>query len=302
MKRSLLTGGIGAAVLAVAIPAGAIIQNQVSRPSTDEPPAPVVIDESATTLGEPTTTVAHTEPPVTTEPKPVVTEPAPTTTEPKPEPTRPKPEYVIRLDCAAKVADSGDVNVCHWTDPATDGVRGYKVWRSGPGTEQRQVIGVTDGHEWSDRNVKPGNKYSYVVEAVGEGVSFGFSNVVTVEDPLPPAVLKLWCSPKFSEAKWVVVCEWSALNRDGVAAYQLWRRIGDGTKQLIATIPSTANRRNVDTDVSAGQGITYIVVAVNGDDQPLLASDGVRVVIPNEAPTTTVKPVETTEPTVTAPK
>ena len=35
MKRSFLFGGIGVAVLAVAIPAGAVIQNQVSRPKVE---------------------------------------------------------------------------------------------------------------------------------------------------------------------------------------------------------------------------------------------------------------------------
>jgi hypothetical protein len=303
MKRTLLTGGIGAAVLALAIPAGAIIQNQVSRPSTSDAPVGVAVDEPATTVVEPPTTVAETPKPHATEPAPTVTEPSTTVTEHKPEPVRtePKPEFVIRLECAAKVADTAIMNVCHWTEPTVAGAGHYKVWRIVVGSESRQVIGSTDGREWVDRDVKPGMKYAYAVEALGDAGSVGFSNTVTIEDPQLPAVFKLWCSPKLTGTTWAVVCEWSALNRDGVKSYQLWRKVGDGTRELIATLPATANRRNVDVNVQPGQGITYVVVAINGDGATMQSSDPVHVVIPTELPTTTTaKPVES--PTTTAPK
>ena len=65
MKRSLLSGGIGIAVLAVTIPAGAAIQNQVSRPHVEPVADVVVVDLPTTTVEgprEPTTT--RTEPSV----------------------------------------------------------------------------------------------------------------------------------------------------------------------------------------------------------------------------------------------
>jgi hypothetical protein len=295
MKRSLLSGGIGIAVLAVTIPAGAVIQNQVSRPHV-EPAADVVVVDLPTTTIEPTTTRSEPTGPPTTEPV------RPTTTEAAPEPTvtrpvEPKPvNFELRLECGTRSVENVVMNVCHWGEPNVDGVKGYKVWRA-IGENAREVIGRTEGHEWSERNAKAGLRYAYAVEAVGEGgVSLGYSNPVVVVLPVPPAALKMTCVPRVIESKLGVVCEWSAVERDNVRAYQLWRKVGDGARELVTTVPAGAQRRYFDINVQRGQNIVYTVVAVDGAGAVIIGSDGVRVTIPNETPTTTVKPVETTRP------
>ena len=191
MKRSLLFGGIGITVLAVTIPAGAVIQNQVSRPRM-EPVAETVVVDLPTTTAEPTTTRSEPiEPPTTEALRPTTTEAPP---EPKPtRPPEPKPvNFELRLECGTRVVENAVMNVCHWGEPNVDGVKGYKVWRA-IGDNAREVIGRTEGHEWSERNAKPGVRYAYAVEAVGEGgVSLGFSNKAAVATEAPLA-LKLSC-------------------------------------------------------------------------------------------------------------
>ena len=307
MKRSLLSGGIGIAVLAVTIPAGAAIQNQVSRPHIEAAADVVTVDLPTTTV-EPTTTRSEPIAPSTTEPV------QPTTTEAKPEPTptrpvEPKPvNFELRLECGTRTVENAVMNVCHWGEPNVDGVKGYKVWRA-IGENGREVIGRTEGHEWSERNAKAGLRYAYAIEAVGEGgVSLGYSNtvVVALPAPPPPLALKLTCVSKVIETQLGVVCEWSAVERDGVRAYQLWRKVGDGVRELVTTVPADGKRRYFDINVLRGQNIVYTVVAVDGAGSTIVSSDSVRVTIPVETPVTTVKPVETTtrpagsEPTTTA--
>ncbi|MEO6376374.1 MAG: hypothetical protein ABIQ73_31090 [Acidimicrobiales bacterium] len=306
MKRSLLSGGIGIAVLAVTIPAGAVIQNQVSRPRIEAVADVVVVDLPRTTV-EPTTTRSEPSEPPKTEPvRPTTTEAPPETTIARP--VEPKPVNLeLRLECGTRAVENVVMNVCHWGEPNVDGVTGYKVWRA-IGDNAREVIGRTEGHEWSERNANAGLRYAYAIEAVGEGgVSLGHSNKVVVALPEPPLKLKLTCVAKVIESKLGVVCEWSAVERDNVRAYQLWREVGDGARELVTTVPADGKRRYFDVNLQRGQNIVYTVVAVDGDGAVVIGSEGVRVTIPNETPTTTVKPVETTrlagsEPTTTVGK
>ena len=211
-------------------------------------------------------------------------------------PVEPKPtNFELRLECGTRTVENAVMNVCHWGEPNVDGVKGYKVWRA-IGENGREVIGRTEGHEWSERNAKPGVRYAYAVEAVGEGgASLGYSNKAVVTAPEPPLALRLTCVSKVIETKLGVVCEWSAVKRDGVRAYQLWRKVGDGARELVTTVPADGPRRYFDTNVQPGQHIVYTVVAVDGDGSVIIGSDGVRVAIAVEA-TITVKPVETTRP------
>ena len=301
MQRSLLFGGIGIAVLTITIPAGALIQKQVSRPRVEPVAETIVVDLPTTTIE---TTSMEPEPieAPTTEPL----RPSTTAASPEPKPTRapePKPVYFeLPLECGTRAVEYAVMNVCHWGEPNVDGVKGYKIWRA-IGDGAREVIGRTEGHEWSERNVKPGVRYAYAVEAVGEGgVSLGYSNKAVVATPEPPLALKVTCVAKVVETKLGVVCEWTAVKRDGVRAYQLWRKVGDGARALVATVPASDPRRHVDTDVQRGEHIVYTVVAVDGDGTTIIASEGVRVVVPSEAPATTVKPLDTTRPVVSEPK
>lgn len=300
MKRSFLFGGIGFAVLAVTIPAGAVIQNQVSRPRVEAKADAVFVEPPAPTFETPTTTVAA--PPSTERAKPVETVPEPKR---EPEPTRPpepKPvDFVLRLECGTRTADNVTMNLCHWGEPNVGGVQGYHVWRA-IGDKPREIIGRTEGHEWSERNAKPGVKYAYVVEAIGaNGASLGYSNKAAAVAPEPPKPFKLACVAKVAEAKLGVVCEWSAAPNDRVRAYQLWRKVGDGARELVTTVPADGTRRFFDTNVQRGQQIVYSLVAIDGDGATVVATDGVRVVIPTETPTTTAKPVVTTTPEGTDP-
>jgi hypothetical protein len=298
MKRSLLFGGIGFAVLAATIPAGAVIQNQVSRPRVEARADAVFVEPPAPTFETTTTTVA---PPPSTEPvKPVETVP-----EPKPEPTRPpepKPiEFVLRLECGTRTADNVTMNVCHWGEANVGGVQGYHVWRA-IGDKPREVVGRTGGHEFSERNAKPGVKHAYVVEAIGaNGAALGFSNKAVASAPDVPKPFKLVCVAKVAEAKVGVVCEWSAAPNDRLRGYQLWRKVGDGARELVTTVPVDGARRFFDTNVQRGQQIVYTLVAIDGDGATVVATDGVRVVIPTETPTTTAKPVVTAKPEGTEP-
>jgi hypothetical protein len=138
-------------------------------------------------------------------------------------------------------------------------------------------------------------RYAYVIEAVGEnGASIGFSNKAAVAAPEPPKPFKLGCVAKVAEGTLGVVCEWSALPNERVRAYQLWRKVGDGARELVTTVPAGGPRRFFDTNVQHGQQIVYSLVAVDGDGATILVTDGVRVVIPTVEVTATVKVVATT--------
>ncbi|HUP72208.1 MAG TPA: hypothetical protein VM282_04110 [Acidimicrobiales bacterium] len=302
MKRSLLSGGIGIAVLAVTIPAGAVIQNQVSRPRVEaQVEAAALVDLPTTTSETATTRPEATEPPKTEPTRPTTTEAAP---EPKPvRPVEPKPvDFVLRLECGTRMVDNAVMNVCHWGEPNVGGVKGYKVWRA-IGDGAREVIGRTEGHEWSERNVKAGVRYAYAVEAVGEGgTSLGYSNKAVVAAHETPLAPRLNCVSKVVETQLGVVCEWTPVKRDGARAYQLWRKVGDGARELLTTVPADGPRRFFDTNVQRGQHFVYTVVAVDVDGTVIIGSAAVRVVISIETLTTIVKPVETTRPADSEPK
>jgi hypothetical protein len=209
--------------------------------------------------------------------------------------------FELRLECGTRTVENVVMNVCHWGDPNVDGVKGYKVWRA-IGDNPREVIARTEGHEGSERNAKAGLRYAYTVEAVGEGgASLGFSNTVVVVLPEPPLALRLTCVARVIDTKLGVVCEWSAVQGDAVRAYQLWRKVGDGARELVTTVPASGQRRNFDINLQLGQHIAYTVVALDGAGATLISSDAVRVTIPIETPTTTVKPVETTRPAESTP-
>jgi len=95
-------------------------------------------------------------------PRPDAT-PAPTR-EPTPRPT-PTPDATA-MTLACRVLERPAIH-CEWSRPATDAVRGYRLWRS-DGT--RQVVfrtGDVTVLAYTDRDVSARTTYVYVIEALG---------------------------------------------------------------------------------------------------------------------------------------
>ncbi|HEV8296728.1 MAG TPA: hypothetical protein VGQ20_05525, partial [Acidimicrobiales bacterium] len=301
MKRTLLTGGIAAAVaIGTLVPAGAAVLGWTDRAGLET--------ETVATTDE----VATTETPTSTEaPRPDVTEvpgtAAPPTTEVEtpatteaPRPTEPERPAVdaFRLEC--KLRTTGFAIVCDWAEPEFDGVRGYRVWRS-VNDAGRVPIGETARRAWVDERIEPGHGYRYVIEALGQGgETLGWSVVAGVRVPERTDALRLACVAKLIDGRQTVVCEWSESTRPDVRAYRLVRRLGDRPRETVAEIPADGRRRVVDTAVEPGQRWTYGVLALDGDGKVIGEGGPVAVSIPRfePAPTTTTT-VEVHEPVLT---
>lgn len=311
MKRSLLSTGAAALVLAAALPAGAAISGHLDRsePSLAPAGAAGAVETTAppssapeATRPEPTRPAPAPERPATTElarpePRP---EPTPVPAAVRPVETRPenRPELAIRLECGARSADSAAVVHCAWKTSADADLIGYRVWRIAP-ESAREVIGRTERHEYVDRTVETGHRYTYAVEAVGrDGGSHGLSNTVqvAVAAPTRPQAMRLGCALRAAEAERAVVCEWSAVDAPALRGYQLWRSVDNGARELVASVGREGVRRYVDTAIRPGQAIEYRVIALDGDGNQLGAGEIARVRVPGgePIPTTTVRPAEAT--------
>lgn len=176
----------------------------------------------------------------------------------------------IRLGCAATRYHAAPAVVCHWTAPAADDVRAYRLWRTtgAPGTHARILIGRIGADQrlrHLDTRVRRGHVYTYAVVAIGtDGSKIAVGGPVAVKIPGRHHGLRIACAFRADGDLPGVGCRWSASKAPHTIGYVLWRSVDGGPREAIYLTQLDGKRHFLDTDVEAGQTIRYAVVAVNG--------------------------------------
>lgn len=308
MKRSFGLTGAALAVALVALPAGAAVTIDQLTGGSEAPQlvaavAPtsslVPVDDTSTSTRPAQSSAPRGDSPAERPEQSAATRaeperPAPATTR------RETPEgAVIRLECGPRSAEGVAVIHCGWRGPELDGIAGFRVMRGLDGTVRE--VARTREHVWSDRDVAAGKRYTYVVEALdAEGRTVAVSNKAPAAIDAPVAPIRLGCVPRSTEGNLAVVCEWSAVERGGVRAYQLWKAVGEGERQLLATFFAEDARRYVDSRVEPGQRLRYAVAAIDGEGNVIAKSEVAAVGLPPEpvrsTTTGSIRPTESTRP------
>lgn len=174
----------------------------------------------------------------------------------------------LRLECVARVADSGAVVRCDWSAPTTSGAVGVKLYRSDPAVaDGRRVVyrsGDVGATGFTDSHVRPGHRYAYAVVAVdqaGRIVARSRAEWVRVPSDSDVEVLRLRCAS--GPAGEAVGCEWGRPQSRDAYVVSLWRSVDGGQRELVERFrPSgpTTYRDPVPADATR---ITYAMIATS---------------------------------------
>ena len=297
MRRALILPLIAAlAVAAMLGPAGALGPfSGGPKPSTSEAvdPSPPPVGAPAPTSTSTTTTSVRdsTGGAITVAPA----RPAPTATVADAAPSGDRVSDVgeidrpaLRLACEPVVGDGVSGVVCEWS--TLDSARGYRLWRAvdpGSGSAREVIATVAAGEppRHVDREIRPGHRYVYAVEAIAaDGSTLALSEPVQVAIDGPRDVrVRLGCAAGVTDAGRGIVCEWSAVDAEAAAGYVLWRSVGDAEREVIARSGLDGRTRYLDQDVSAGMAYTYVVQVVDAAGEPLAISEPATVRLPERA-------------------
>ncbi len=174
----------------------------------------------------------------------------------------------LRLECVARVADSGAVVRCDWSAPTTPAAVGVKLYRSDPAdADGRRVVyrsGDVGATGFTDTHVRLGHRYVYAVVAVdvaGRVVARSRAEWVRVPSDSDVEVLRLRCA--LGPAGEAVGCEWSRPQSRDAYVVSLWRSVDGGARELVERFrPSgpTTYRDPVPADATR---IIYAVIATS---------------------------------------
>ncbi|MDH3684967.1 MAG: hypothetical protein OEP95_02015 [Myxococcales bacterium] len=160
-------------------------------------------------------------------------------------------------------------------DPTT---AGYVVHRSPSFRGEYLPIARVDGRfntTWVDRGLEPLRLFYYRVTAVneagGEGVASRARRGVTKPEPLPPHDLQVAESELGS-----IRLEWTPNVESNIAGYRLFRRrAGASAEELVAEL-GREQTTALDTEVGAGEPLTYRAWAFDTDGMSSAPSEPIR--------------------------
>ncbi len=208
-----------------------------------------------------------------------------------------RPVEVLRLGCAARVADTSAAVRCEWSAPAGTEAHGYRLWRSDHAADRaRQVIFRTDGlgaTSYLDREVRRTQRYTYVVQAVdADGRLVAQSRAATVGVPgrRGVEVMRLTCAVG-ADAD-AVGCTWSAPGSSEAEVVELWRSVDGGARQLVDRFRPSGPNAYRDLVPDGASVIAYAVIARDEDGAILGRSRAQRVRIPAAVPDRVAVPVD----------
>ncbi len=205
------------------------------------------------------------------------------------EPTTAPTEPNIKLHCALVIPAGHPARervACGWS--ALDGVdvRAYRVWRivdAGLGRPRQLIDRVKPDMPLRtvDTHIRHGHTYTYRVIAIGtDGSRVGVSNREWLRVGWKAEKLGLNCAYVIDNTRQGAACHWAAADRPGAKRFVLVRSVDGGARERIYRTGVNGRRSFFDTDVAAGQTITYKVFAIARDGRIVGVGGPDTVVVP----------------------
>ena len=137
------------------------------------------------------------------------------------------------------------------------GAQKYYVYRKAGSAKSWTKVKTTTSTSYTDKNVKNGTTYKYMVKAIDGSIVSGYNSSGTS--------IKRLAAPKPSSVKSSksgVTFKWGKVS--GVSGYYVYRKTGTGSYKKIATVKGYKKVSYLDKSAKKGKTYTYMVKAYSG--------------------------------------
>ncbi len=140
------------------------------------------------------------------------------------------------------------------------GAQKYYVYRKAGSATKWTKIATTSSASYTDKNVKNGTTYKYMVKAVDGSIISGYNtsgtSIKRLAAPTPS---------KVTSSKSGITFKWSKVT--GAAGYVVYRKEGSGSYKELATVKGATKVSYLDKSAKKGKTYTYIVKAYSGSSK-----------------------------------
>lgn len=137
------------------------------------------------------------------------------------------------------------------------GAQKYYVYRKAGSATKWTKVKTTTSTSYTDKNVKNGTAYKYMVKAIDGSIVSGYDS--------DGEYIKRLAAPKASRvtsSKSGITFKWSKVS--GVSGYYVYRKTGSGSYEKIATVKGSTKVSYLDKSAKKGKTYTYMVKAYYG--------------------------------------
>ncbi len=140
------------------------------------------------------------------------------------------------------------------------GARKYEVYRKAGSAKKWTKVKTTTSRSYTDKNVKNGTTYKYMVKAIDGKIVSGYDSsgeaIKRLAAPTPSSV---------KSSKSGVTFKWSKVT--GASGYVVYRKTGSGSYKELATVKGSKKVSYLDKSAKKGKTYTYIVKAYSGSSK-----------------------------------
>lgn len=140
------------------------------------------------------------------------------------------------------------------------GAQKYYVYRKAGSAKKWTKVKTTTSTSYTDKNVKNGTTYKYMVKAVDGSIISGYNtsgtSIKRLAAPTPSSV---------KSAKSGITFKWAKVT--GASGYVVYRKTGSGSYTELATVKGSTKVSYLDKSAKKGKTYTYIVKAYSGSSQ-----------------------------------
>ena len=137
------------------------------------------------------------------------------------------------------------------------GAQKYYVYRKAGSAKSWTKVKTTTSTSYTDKNVKNGTTYKYMVKAIDGSIISGYNSsgisIKRLAAPTPSSV---------TSSKSGVTFKWGKVS--GVSGYYVYRKTGTGSYKKIATVKGYKKVSYLDKSAKKGKTYTYMVKAYSG--------------------------------------
>ncbi len=140
------------------------------------------------------------------------------------------------------------------------GAQKYEVYRKAGSAKKWTKVKTTTSRSYTDKKVKNGTTYKYMVKAIDGKIVSGYKSSGTaikrLAAPTPSSV---------KSAKSGITFKWSKVT--GASGYIVYRKTGSGSYEELATVKGSTKVSYLDKTAKKGKTYTYIVKAYSGSSK-----------------------------------
>ena len=176
--------------------------------------------------------------------------------------------YYLATPKLASVTNKNGSVVFKWN--SVKGAKGYNVYRKTSKNGKWIKIAATTNTSYTDKNVKSGSNYYYIVKAYnGKNTSSYIKNGIAAKYLATPKLTKITSTKKgvsFSYSKIT-----------GATGYAIYRKTGKGKWVKLTTVSGNNKTTYLDKTAEKGVTYTYTVKAVNGKYLSCYNTTGLKI-------------------------